>query len=166
MSTRATYQIEEVTFYIHYDGYQEGAAGYFLNMIESNSAIDKNGMPLNRGGPVEAFIRGNRLAEFTESHDLHGDTEFEYTLKGTHLTVRAGYGEEKRQVYSGELSKFVNKHLPGSVVEPEKIGLTTRANLDAIIQNKMELLQTWTERNLTGFNFDSLQAEITELRTI
>jgi hypothetical protein len=106
MSTRATYKIDGVCFYIHYDGYMDGAAGYFWNMHQA--------MGKGRGGYAEAFLRGNHLASFTESHDVHGDTEYRYDLKGETLTVwaREGWSDapEFKQVWSGYWWLFVNEH--------------------------------------------------------
>jgi hypothetical protein len=74
MSTRATYQfISEWsgthTVYIHHDGYPEGAAEYFTK---------ENGAPIVK---VETFLRSNEKAELTKSHEIHGDSEFRYTVK-------------------------------------------------------------------------------------
>lgn len=80
MSTRATYEIDGTTFYIHHDGYQEGAAVYFWNMHKAQGA--------GKGGHAEAFLRGNENAELTGGHDVHGDSEFQYTLRRDRLEVR------------------------------------------------------------------------------
>jgi hypothetical protein len=107
MSTRATYKIDGVCFYIHYDGYREGAAVYFWNM---HHAKDKN----PRGGNAEAFLRGNELSEFTKNHTVHGDTEYRYDLTGETLTVweRSGdWGKPKfKKAWSGYWWEFVNAH--------------------------------------------------------
>tara|TARA_R110002020_G_scaffold289133_1_gene504589 strand:- start:315 stop:701 length:387 start_codon:yes stop_codon:yes gene_type:complete len=71
MSTRATYQFIPadqtfrpiITLYIHHDGYPAGAAEY-LSGVET----------------PEQFIRRNRQAEITDSHDTHEDTEYRYTI--------------------------------------------------------------------------------------
>jgi hypothetical protein len=104
MSTRATYQINGTTFYIHYDGYEAGAAGYFLNMHRCATG---------RGGLAERFLRGNELAEITASHEAHGDTEWRYTLIGTQLTVRKRTGGWP-VVWSGHWAIFANEKLAGS----------------------------------------------------
>lgn len=115
MSTRATYSFycgsieTEVNFYIHYDGYESGAAGYFAAMLD---------MGRTRGGWAGSFIRANELAEFTRSHDAHGDTEYRYDVaieSGVlHLTARArkdwAHAPEWRLIFSGPLVEFVNKH--------------------------------------------------------
>ena len=77
MSTRATYTIisafdEQTHFYIHHDGYEEGAASYFYKMIDCSN---------QHGGNVERFIRANERAELIIDPAQHGDTEFHYVLK-------------------------------------------------------------------------------------
>lgn len=87
MSTRATYEIEGRTFYIHHDGYPAGAASYLYNMVKALTNVDATGESydifdhrMRRGGLEFAFIRGNGQAEPTENHDVHGDTEYRYTV--------------------------------------------------------------------------------------
>lgn len=112
MSTRATYQFERtsftptVTIYCHYDGYREGAAQYFLAMLESNG----------KGGWADKFIKGNAdQSELTMGHDAHGDTDYRYTVSkaGNDLILkvhkRIDYGNEWRVVYNGQLDEFLNK---------------------------------------------------------
>lgn len=70
MSTRATYKFPDVCYYIHYDGYPEGAAEYF------QAALARDG----RGGLQAMFLRANDLAEITVDHDYHADTEYRYTV--------------------------------------------------------------------------------------
>jgi hypothetical protein len=85
MATRATYQVENQTFYCHWDGYPSGAAQRFANMVaaltvpSTREGIDAVGV--RRGGLAFAFIRGNMDAEPTESRDAHGDTEYHYEVK-------------------------------------------------------------------------------------
>ena len=77
MGTRATYQFQATnfapsqTFYIHWDGYPEGAAVYFEAMLKCENS---------RSGLAGQFFRANELAEFTESHKLHADTEYRYNI--------------------------------------------------------------------------------------
>ena len=75
MATRATYEIENHLFYIHHDGYPQGAAKYLLEALcEFN---------MGRGTPPfeEAFARSNKKAEPIWSHDAHSDTEYRYIVK-------------------------------------------------------------------------------------
>lgn len=95
MSTRATYRVKEYNgitqrieyFYIHYDGYPEGAAQKFkqllLNMdsLKEKSHIE-NGQDIFVWRPGKSIIAFGMLpyAEFTEDHEEHGDTEYQYDL--------------------------------------------------------------------------------------
>src|ERR1044072_1884646 len=117
MSTRATYQfisreIGRVTFYIHSDGYPAWACRYLHNAV-TNAAQAK-------GGFAESFFRNNPEAEFTSGHDLHGDTEYRYTVqldevgRPTELRVEARGDDHKwRGSYFGSLDWFVNDQLMG-----------------------------------------------------
>ncbi len=117
MSTRATYQFKAdkkdysagATIYIHYDGYPEGAAAYFHAML-----IAEN----QRGGLVTRFIRANELAELTDSHEAHGDTEYRYTVTnqngGPNATLsakaRVWHKNERdgwRDIWDGSLCGFI-----------------------------------------------------------
>lgn len=77
MSTRATYEFNNEmgsqTFYIHYDGYAEGAASYFINMLTYSGEGRARTFS-------EMFYRGNDLAEFTVDKNYHGDTKFHYEI--------------------------------------------------------------------------------------
>jgi hypothetical protein len=111
MATRATYTINEhekgeFHFYIHWDGYPEGAANYFRQMLLAMEDAK------NRGGFIENFIRANHLAELTEGRDAHGDTEFHYNLSilsdgSTHLFAYSRVNEEFRSFWNGNLTSFV-----------------------------------------------------------
>ena len=75
MATRATYEVENMKFYIHHDGYPEGAANYFVKAYETKKSYD-HAIPLDF-----AFSLANKKAEHIKSHDDHGDTEYRYTVK-------------------------------------------------------------------------------------
>ena len=103
MATRATYQfISEWsgthTAYIHHDGYPEGAAEYFYG----TSTI------LN----INAFIRSNIRAEMTASHEIHGDTEYRYTVEGTSLIAqkRVGFTDKFDTFWDGSVADFVKEY--------------------------------------------------------
>jgi len=85
MSTRATYQIEDMTFYCHHDGYPEYAAVRFARMIAAFNVPtvgdDFREVEDRRGSLMFAFVRGNMDAQPTENHDTHDDTEWRYTIK-------------------------------------------------------------------------------------
>ena len=81
MSTRATYTVknrhgDQHHFYIHYDGYPEGAREYLKAALTCSN---------QRGGLACAFIRANDVAELTRHWSVHGDTEFHYDFE-----VKAG----------------------------------------------------------------------------
>lgn len=120
MSTRATYTIKSKNysdktdvkhFYIHYDGYLEGAAEYFKAFVELTNS---------KGGNAERFLRANDQAEFTPNPECHGDTEFHYELEPD-LTIKAysinhgnwesGHTPNKSCEFSGDLADFLNKYL-------------------------------------------------------
>lgn len=107
MSTRATYQFvadpqrlrPAYTFYIHHDGYPEGAAYYFQQALLYSHGL----LP-------ERFLRANERAELTRDHEAHGDTDYRYTLDGMFLTA-----EQRRQDidgwrgwFAGDLLDFIH----------------------------------------------------------
>jgi hypothetical protein len=104
MATRATYQFKNQwsgthTVYIHHDGYPEGAAAYLNN--------DKLG-PIHN---VNTFLRNNLKAELTESHESHGDTQFRYTMEGSHILVeeRIGFTDKWDINFEGSINHFINQ---------------------------------------------------------
>lgn len=107
MSTRATYQINGHTFYIHHDGYPAGAAMYLNNAMEFTSEAPNATFQ-------DDFMRANARAELTESHEAHPDTEYRYTvttrngephIKADHRPIGAdGFG----RIYTGPLSGFIS----------------------------------------------------------
>lgn len=164
MSTRATYKIDGVCFYINYDGYMDGAAGYFWNMHHA--------MGKGRGGYAEAFLRGNHLASFTESHDVHGDTEYRYDLAGETLTVwkrTGGWNDPANfeEVWSGYWWKFVNEH-NGMVEGFERLAkinnrVWTRTELEVRIAEVYDTLTVYSAKfhmgNINAIKADLQQAE-------
>jgi hypothetical protein len=185
MGTRATYQIGKHVFYIHWDGYEDGAAVYFYNMIEANNKLDDSGIdrPLNSGGYAENFLRGNPGAEFTESHEIHGDTEYQYTLDADTLTLTVvelgwdrgvdGYKKVKNQ-YNIGLDEFINKHQ--KCLEDHKVvryaynayggtTLMTKENLEDLLRAEEKLQITWAANgNNKGANWNSLCEKIDRIK--
>jgi hypothetical protein len=163
MSTRATYKIDGKYFYIHYDGYKDGAAVYFWNMHQAKG----------RGGCAEAFLRGNDLAEFTQSHDAHGDTEYRYDLTDETLTVweRADWDDPKfKKAWSGNWWEFVNEHnqMIKGFERLAKINnrVSTRSELEARIAEVTNHLKTYSAKfpthigNIDGITSDLLRARL------
>ena len=114
MSTRATYQFNDhgctTTVYVHQYGYPQGAAAFFLAMHHARSG---------KGHAVD-FIRSNGLAEITKSHDAHGDTDYQYTIKkdGELKAVRIlrDFSKDTRTkeiFFTGQYTRFIN--LYGSI---------------------------------------------------
>ena len=109
MATRATYSFKsqygaKTTIYIHFDGYPQGAALYFNQMLTSPS----------KGDLATQFIRANASAEITKSEDSHGDTEFHYEIEGDGPdAILTAYempypDREKKCFYTGKLYEFIN----------------------------------------------------------
>lgn len=114
MSTRATYTFsntalagEDVTVYIHHDGYPMGAAEYFRKAMDEK--LD-SGRQL-----LEAFIAANDRAMITRCHEAHGDTDYRYDTDGKVVTIHHrsieftddGYSEKWSCVYHGDIDEFI-----------------------------------------------------------
>lgn len=128
MATRATYTFTgkvTVHTYIHYDGYPQGAANYFQNMLD---VFVKQRESRNlRGGAAEQFIRGNTLAELTSKWDDHGDTEYHYEVDEfynlntfeTEYVIRAykfnGFSDDRKRhiFFEGTVAEFIKKYQGG-----------------------------------------------------
>ncbi len=112
MLAQATYKIIDkntVTFYLPSDGSPAAAADCFSNMITANEHIqnaDGKKLPPG-GGMIVAFIRGNYLAEFTQSHDFHSDTEFHYTFNSAIDNLLVYDCSKKHTAYTGSISNFI-----------------------------------------------------------
>lgn len=102
MSTRATYQIDFTTFYIHHDGYPEGAAEYFANALDPEQRVQDRSP---NASLADDFFRANSRAELTEGHDSHGDTEFRYIVRS--VTVSGDTIEQPMIV--AQSSPMINK---------------------------------------------------------
>lgn len=111
MSTRATYGFDQKSnyprrkhfIYIHYDGYPSGAAVYFYNALMNPS----------KGNFATVFIRANPHAELTDSHDIHGDTEYKYDITGygPSAQIEAYHISDKTTCFfSGLLHEFVQNY--------------------------------------------------------
>jgi hypothetical protein len=121
MSTRATYLFtnnlmaaEDVCVYIHHDGYPMGAAGYFRKAL---SMAKSHRRPI-----LEAFIAANMGAQITRSHEIHGDTEYRYTINLKFVTVQKrimnfseehGFDNYWQTIYSGCIEEFIVNNIQG-----------------------------------------------------
>jgi hypothetical protein len=127
MSTRATYRISESIrgdnltnyFYIHYDGYPEGAAIYFKQLLTYKS----NAEEAHRKTFAGCFEIGLKYSEKTEDHEVHGDTDYRYNLyfHDKRRILRAykrkligstieDISEMWTQFYADDLDKFIDKY--------------------------------------------------------
>ncbi len=114
MSTRATYQIDFTTFYIHHDGYPEGAAKYFSNAL-AHRVLAEDRAP--NATLADDFIRANNRAELTPGHDVHADTEYQYTVStvgnfrfGRHdLLIKAYHTSSGAPFFVGTVQEFIDK---------------------------------------------------------
>lgn len=83
MSTRATYGIMDEVYYIHHDGYPEGATNKFQSFLENMfvKQTDYQGKTewARRRKLHHGFVAGLPAAE-ESSHDTHGDTEWQYRI--------------------------------------------------------------------------------------
>lgn len=120
MSTRANYEFYangnlQARFYIHHDGYLQGAAGYFHN------ALIKNGGYARHSYFTDAFYRANENCE--TSPNIHGDIEYlyQYDVELEILTaIKLDYywDEDKQEyiksediIFKGTVHRFVNLNL-------------------------------------------------------
>jgi len=114
MGTRATYEFRDElrgnqTFYIHFDGYPEGAATYFRKLLRAGK----------RGSLAARFFRANSVAEFTPGCESHGDTDYHYmveiaprglTLTAYHIKRNWETGDAAyNNIWRGSIEDFVAK---------------------------------------------------------
>ena len=130
MSTRATYRITEDkgeefptdTFYIHYDGYPEGAAEYFHQLLtyrEEQKVL--LGTEFRRKSMAAMFEMGIPLSEKTKDHDAHGDTEYRYNLffgkignqvqayKRKSIDLGEQYFDHWEEFFKDDIDKFIKQ---------------------------------------------------------
>ena len=105
MSTRATYEFRSnfhnpVVIYKHHDGYPEGAVEHLEGVRTA-----------------EQFIRKIDEAEITDSHEVHGDTEYRYyiTPSWEDDEVRVRVEEEDNEdswttIFTGSFAEFKQKY--------------------------------------------------------
>ena len=105
MSTRATYEFRSnfhnpVVIYKHHDGYPEGAVEHLEGVRTA-----------------EQFIRKIDEAEITDSHEVHGDTEYRYyiTPSWEDDEVRVRVEEEDNEdswttIFTGSFAEFKQRY--------------------------------------------------------
>lgn len=109
MSTRANYVFKYgrrtlATFYIHHDGYPEGAAEYFHKaLIYGNGKISS----------PDIFFRANETCEIS---DIHGDIEYLYELNVNTQSIKVykilftETGNTKYLHIKDDLYMFINRY--------------------------------------------------------
>ena len=156
MATRGTYQFVDdatkTTIYVHWDNYLEGAANYFYNMLTNPS----------KGNLATQFIRAVSHAEITRSHARHGDTEFQYNIKGSdggaELVVNSPC--TNTVMYSGTIIDFIEKH--NKLIEDYKPirkyvnewGVSNYINADMarkIIEDKLNTMEVWKDKDSSNW---------------
>jgi len=165
MATRATYHFVDddnlkTTVYIHWDGYQEGAANYFYQMLTNPS----------KGNLATQFIRANPNAEITSSHNAHADTEYQYNIIGNDggATLVVKQKRKKKFVYNGKLFEFINQN--PFIIEnfkPIKMLLNewfyaTYLNSDMaqkLINEKQKYIENWKDKLHQGVRSANEQIE-------
>lgn len=164
MTTRATYQFitkqNNSTVYIHHDGYPLGAAIYFYNMLNR---------PTYSGDNLAEFIRANEYAEITESHQHHGDTNYQYTVTGTgyEATLKACkvYSRANpHEFYNGPLlyfidqnSELIKEYSPFQLCGIGYIpGYYNRESAKRKLSSDLSLLEIWNGKFNGSANWHSL----------
>lgn len=114
MSTRATYEFNKanrylldinICFYIHMDGYPEGAAENFYLMHNTKCSDQYQDY-------AGQFFRINESAEFTKNRDAHSDTEYHYIFsQNKTLSVFERQSNQSWvSIYEGDWLTFVNQY--------------------------------------------------------
>ncbi|KJU82458.1 hypothetical protein MBAV_005343 [Candidatus Magnetobacterium bavaricum] len=158
MSTRATYQFigdernfePTVTFYVHYDGYPQGAAEYFRDMLKQK-----------HGGLATKFMHAVDAAELTLRHEVHRDTEYRYTITGDHhLTALVKIDSDTWDIFfEGTLAEFIKQYgaekkqtrdpQPTPTSSPGLWRVPTVQELHTLVNFKEALMSDWL--NSQGF---------------
>lgn len=107
MATRATYRFYTGdTAYHHWDGYPQGAAH-----LLSNALVDGGDLT------IESFLKANDKAERTESHQIHGDTEYRYDIMRNQegkwsikVSERIDFSDKWRIAYYGSARDFFKNY--------------------------------------------------------
>lgn len=153
MSTRANYRIDGVLFYIHHDGYPEGAADYF------NDAIIENNGRLTAG----AFMRTNNGCEF--SGGLHSDIEYFYNYNSPGDILKAykvDFEGERTLFFEGSIYDFINEHIKTDWIDDKDFKYSSDSEKEErlkVFNEYKEIKQGFRERTI---NKAILNREATE----
>ena len=178
MSTRATYEFRSancylldvtVCFYIHSDGYPEGAAENFYLMHDPKC-------PDKCQDYASQFFRINESAEFTKNRDAHVDTEYHYIFsRNKTLSVFERESNDRwTSLYKGNWLDFVNQYQPPNMklyrfdldfYSPRHYTMTL-PQLRVLIEKKKEESRMLLEKNQISqakkliFYISNLQAQL------
>ncbi|WP_013325571.1 hypothetical protein [Gloeothece verrucosa] len=158
----ATYQFTTedytVTFYIHWDGYPEGAANYFLQML----LLDHE-----RGSLADRFLRANPDAEITGTHDHHGDTEYRYTIICNQTVILKaesidGFDQEEKAItttiYQGDLANFINPYYSTNLLMQVIDDTPYQCLLDSLIKSLESIQTVCSKKELGQLTYPDKQA--------
>jgi len=160
MATRATYSITNnmgitAHLYIHWDGYETGAAAYFYAALTNAAASAGN------GGFAEQILRAIPGAELTSHPDQHGDTEFHYdissdmSLKAFAIRRQENNTRKKVPVFVGDIYSFINRY--NDQIEDFKPFKPVTA--------KYSTKSTWLNSVTAQITLESRYGDLTHLRT-
>ena len=122
MATRATYEFQTglttSTVYIHWDGYLSGAAHYFNEALKLRGGNADEVYKEYKRDIFACFVWANDQATMTDSHEAHGDTDYQYDVSrygGEWMLVArkrvSCSSDEFEVVYDGELADFIDQYL-------------------------------------------------------
>jgi hypothetical protein len=75
--------------------------------VVSNYTLNQQGIV-----KVETFLRCNEKAELTQSHEIHGDSEYRYTVKCGDLLAqkRVNFTDKFETFWNGSVADFVQEY--------------------------------------------------------
>jgi hypothetical protein len=107
MATRTTIQLENtfgvgthnqiVTLYKHWDGYPSNVVP-LIELAILNANVNPKDKTFTSNVLAELIKLDNKIV-ITKSHEAHGDTEYQYNLKGKDLEIKK---------YDFETGKYIN----------------------------------------------------------
>lgn len=115
MATPATYAINGVKFYCHWDNNLEGAALRLCSMVQMVTQHEDThrGLKDNRGGLPFAFVRGNCDAEPNDANTQSADSHYDITQEGDVYMIKHFVGckgdQRKGPVLDMPLVDFINQ---------------------------------------------------------
>jgi hypothetical protein len=161
MSTRATYKFlveasssQLACFYIHHDGYPEGAAQYLMNIFKKNGEETRNAVYADK------FYRNNPGARLTQNHQYHTDTEYCYDIGySDYPWVKAkkasyGYGafdecnRKWKTFFDGKVEDFIVKYLEKDdprlpLIDEQYCADFLSSSIDLLLACKDDLNKEW-----------------------